>query len=111
MSNILKKRIMRRIYTVYALRYVLSRTAFKVYAAVALLFGIKIFVHVAAVAENMPDLNNVAGLYNFTASAVVNTELAVQLIVFGTAALAVWIMRDAVRNIFARTIQSRMRTN
>lgn len=108
MSNILKKRIMRRVYTVYALQRVLSRTAFKIYAAVALLFGIKSFIHVAAVAENMPDFSNLSGLYNFSLHAVVNTGIAVQFIVFGVVALVVWTMRDAVKNIIAHKIQGRM---
>ena len=109
MNNTLKKRIMRRVYTVYALQKMLSRTAFKVYASVALLFGIKTFIHVAAVAENMPDFSNLSGLYNFSLHAVVNTGIAVQFIVFGVAALAIWTMRDMVKNIFAHKIQGRMR--
>ena len=99
---------MRRVYTVYTLQKVLSRTAFKVYVAVALLYGIKIFIHVAAVVKNMPEFSNLSGLYNFSLHAIVNTEVAVQLIVFGVAALAVWTMRDVVKNIFAHTIQSKM---
>ncbi|MFQ5662069.1 MAG: hypothetical protein ACE5F2_02345 [Candidatus Paceibacteria bacterium] len=106
----MKKRIMRRVYAVYALKRVLSRTAFKIYVAVALLFGIKTFIHVAAVAENMPDFSNLSGLYNFSLQAVVNTEITVQFIVFGVVALVVWTMRDAVKNILAHKIQSRMST-
>lgn len=101
---------MRRVYTVYALRRVLSNTALKVYAGIALLYGIKVFVHVEAVANNMPDLNNLSGLYNFSLYAVVNTDIAVQFIVFGVAALAVWIMRDAIKNILTHGMQSQMRS-
>lgn len=101
MSNILKKRIMRSIYIVYAIRKALSNAAFKIYAGIALLYGIKIFVHVEAVANNMPDFSNLSGLYNFMEYAVMNTEFAVQLIVLGTFAFAVWIIRDAIKNIFS----------
>jgi hypothetical protein len=102
MDNVqLKNRIMRRVYAIYVLRKVFSGTAYKIYAGVALLFGIKVFVHVAAVAENMPDLTDLAGLYNFSLYAIMHTEFAVQFIVFGTAALAIWVMRDSIRNILA----------
>jgi len=111
MDNLqIKKRIMRRVYTVYALRKVLSNTALKIYASIALLYGIKVFVHVAAVAENMPDFSNVAGLYNFMLYSVMNTELAVQFIVFGSAVLAIWVMRDTIKNIFARSMQNSMQS-
>ena len=109
MNNIqLRKRIMRRVYAVYALQKVLSRTALKVYAGLALLYGVKVFVHVEAVANNMPDFTNLSGLYDFSLSAIVNTNIAVQFIVFGVAALAVWIMRDAIRNIFTHGMRNSM---
>ncbi|MEK7589998.1 MAG: hypothetical protein AAB475_01970 [Patescibacteria group bacterium] len=106
MNNLqLKKRIMRRVYTVYALHKIVSRAAFKVYLGVVLLFGIKILVHVEAVANNMPEVSDVAGLYNFIMYSVLNTEFSVQLIVFGVAGLVVWVMRDAIKNIFSRGIR------
>ena len=104
MNNLqLKKRIMRRVYTIYAFRKVLSRTAFKVYAGLLLLYGIKVFVHVEAVANNMPQLSDLKGLYNFTTYALVHTGIAVQLIVFGVAGLAVWVMRDAIRKVVSNS--------
>lgn len=108
MSNILKKRIMTSVYTIYVLRKMFSNTALKVYAGVALLYGIKVFVHVAAVINNMSDINNLSGLYNFLLNAIVNTDIAVQFIVFGILALVVWITVDTMKNIFTRGIQSQM---
>lgn len=84
----------------YVLGKVLSKFALKVYATLALLYGIKIFVHVEAVANNMPDFKNLSGLYTFMTDAALNTNLAVQFIVFGIVMLVAWIMRDAIRNIF-----------
>ncbi len=101
----LKKRIMRRVYALYVLGKVLSKAALKVYATLALLYGIKIFVHVEAVANNMPDFNNLSGLYTFMTNAALNTDLAVQFIVFGVVALVAWVMRDAIKNIFEDMIK------
>jgi hypothetical protein len=106
MNNLkLKKRIMRRVYALYVLGRVLSRAAFKVYATLALLYGIKIFVHVEAVANNMPDLSNLSGLFDFMTYAAVNTNLAVQFIIFGVAALVVWVLRDAIKDIFENILK------
>jgi hypothetical protein len=101
----LKKRIMRRVYMFYVLGKMLSKLAFKVYAGLALLYGIKIFVHVEAVANNMPDFSNTSALYNFMSSAALNTNLAVQFIIFGVVALVAWIMRDVIKNIFENMAQ------
>lgn len=101
-----KKRIMRRVYALYVLGKVLSKLAFKVYAGLALLYGIKIFVHVEAVANNMPDFNNLSGLYTFMTQAALNTNLAVQFIIFGVVALAVWVLRDVIKNIFEDMIKN-----
>lgn len=108
MNYALKKRIMRKVYTVYALRKILSKTAFKIYVAVALLFGIKVFIHVSAVIRNLPNFRNLSGLYNFLLYAVVNTEVAVQFIIFGITALVVWIMKDMVKNIFIYKIREQI---
>lgn len=89
----------------YIIGKMLSRLAFKIYTGLALLYGIKIFVHVEAVAQNMPDFNNLSGLYNFMTYAALNTELAVQFIIFGVIALIVWVMRDAIKNIFENMLK------
>ena len=107
MNNILKKRIMRRVYIVYALRKMLSRTAFKLYASLVLLFGIARLLHVRAIGENISEVG-FAGLYNFAFYSIMNTELAVQFLMFGVAAFGVWVMRDAVKNILTHTMYSSM---
>jgi len=84
---------------------VLSKLAFKIYAGLALLYGIKVFVHVEAVANNMPDFNNLSGLYTFMTNAALNTDLAVQFIVFGVVALIAWVLRDAIKNIFENMLK------
>ena len=68
-------------------------------------YGIKIFVHVEAVANNMPDLSNLSGLFDFMTYAAVNTNLAVQFIIFGVAALVVWVLRDAIKDIFENILK------
>jgi len=83
----------------------LSKLAFKIYAGLALLYGIKVFVHVEAVANNMPDFNNLSGLYTFMTNAALNTDLAVQFIVFGVVALIAWVLRDAIKNIFENMLK------
>lgn len=96
---------MRRVYMLYVLGKVLSKLAFKIYAGLALLYGIKVFVHVEAVANNMPDFNNLSGLYTFMTNAALNTDLAVQFIVFGVVALIAWVLRDAIKNIFENMLK------
>ena len=89
----------------YVLGKVLSKLALKIYAGLALLYGIKVFVHVEAVANNMPDFNNLSGLYTFMTNAALNTDLAVQFIVFGVVALIAWVLRDAIKNIFENMLK------
>lgn len=101
MDNLqLKKRIMRRVYAIYAFRKALCATAFKVYISLVLLYGIKVFVHVEAVANNIPQLSDFSGLYNFMLYSVINTELVVQFVIFGIATLIIWVMRDAIKKYF-----------
>ena len=107
MNNLhLKKKIMRRVYMLYVLGKVLSRAAFKVYATLALLYGIKIFVHVEAVANNMPEFSNLSALFDFMSYAAVNTNLAVQFLIFGIVALVVWVLRDSIKNIFEHSVRN-----
>ena len=89
----------------YVLGKVLSRAALKVYATLALLYGIKIFVHVEAVANNMPEFSNLTAVYNFMSYAAVNTNLAVQFIVFGIVALVAWVLRDVIKSTLKHRIQ------
>lgn len=98
MNNLqLKKRIMRKIYAIYAFRKAFSNLAFKIYTGLVLIYWIKVFVHVEAVANNMPKLSDLSGLYNFMTYSVLNTELSVQLIIVGVAGLIIWTMRDIIR--------------
>lgn len=98
MNNLqLKKRIMRKIYAIYAFRKVFSNMAFKIYTGLILIYAIKVFVHVEAVANNMLKLSDLSGLYNFMSDSVLNTELSVQLIIVGVFGLIVWTMRDFIR--------------
>jgi hypothetical protein len=107
MNNLqLKKRIMRKVYMLYVLGKMLSKIALKIYAGLALLYGIKIFLNVGAIANNMPSLNNLSGLYNFMTYAALNTELAVQFIIFGIVALIAWVARDAIKHIFEHTVKN-----
>lgn len=93
-----KNRIMRRVYAVYVLQKVINHMAFKIYASLVLLYGIKVFIHVEAVVNNMPKISDVAGLYNFIMYSVLNTGVSVQLIVFGVIGFVVWMIRDFIKD-------------
>ena len=86
----------------YVVGKAISKTALKIYAALALVYGVKVFIHVEAVANNMPEFGNLSALFNFMTYAAVNTDLAVQFIVFGTVALVAWVLRDSIRSIFSQ---------
>jgi len=100
----LKRKIMRRIYFMFAVRKALSPVALKLYAFIALLwFGVS-QVSMGNIIANMPQVTNVSAFYDFYTSALVNTEFAVQMILAGIAFFIVWMIWDMKRNLFAAQV-------
>jgi len=94
-SNILKKRIMRRVYVIYTLRQALSPLALKVYVLAVSFVGIASLVSVGNVFANMPA--DLLGMFTFVFYALTHTEFVVQLLIFGTLAVALWLVRDLAK--------------
>lgn len=95
----IKKRIMRRIKTIYYLRKILNPFTMKGTVLAFSLAGFASLVHVAAVFENMPSLLNTTSFLSFSYNAFLNTEFAVQALILALFVTTVWLMRDVVLKI------------
>ena len=90
----LETRIMHRIYTVHLLRRLarpFGLRAWLLFIAAAPLF---FFVSLREVFQNAAGVSGASGFYTFAQSAVVNTELVVQLGLLGLLIFAVLTLRD-----------------
>jgi len=100
MENIntqLKKRIMRRVYTTFLIRKILSPLAVKMYVLAAFVgFSVQ-FVSVGNVVANMPRLTDLSALYNFSTSAFLNTEFAMQILSAGVLVAIFLLLKDIVK--------------
>lgn len=82
----------------YYLKKVCNPLMFKVYTLTAALVGMTSLVSVTNVFKNMPSLLEVGSVYRFVNSAIVNTELSVQLVLGITVLVAVLLVRDTIKN-------------
>ena len=87
-----QKRIMRRIYIVHALRFVLSPMVIKPIVALVLVLRLSRYVSFAHVFENIP--RDIGRLPKFVSSAFINTEIASLVLFAITTFVAVWFVRD-----------------
>lgn len=94
MNDDMKKRIMRRVYMIYAVRAAISFTACKVYAIGVIVWGITNYISFRHVFGNAPKWNDVGAQYAFISSAVVHTETAVWILMFTFACFMLWVARD-----------------
>jgi len=99
----LQKRIMRRVYAVWALRALASTFALKLYALVAFAIGMTYHVSFANVLHNLSGIGGFSAYYSFFSSAVVNTEAVSLLFLVGIVALGVWIIKDLSKQTTHRT--------
>ena len=98
MSNI-QKNVMRRVRTVHAVRPWLRTRMLSLIAIVVGLVGIGHEVFVAQVIANMPSVTDVAALTRFFASALFNTEFAVQVMVGLCVIAFVWFVVDGAKSL------------
>lgn len=98
-EQLLKKRIMRRVYFTYAVRRILNPLTVKAVLGVVL-FGVAAsFISIRNVIMNMPDPLDVGGMYSFAVFAFRNTETTVQLLTL-LGLIAVFLsVRDMLRNL------------
>lgn len=92
----LNTRIMRRVYAIWMLRKVTSPRVVKSLILLASIWQIKDRVFVAKVFENMPSLADIQATYSFFSSAMMHTQLAVQVSILAGALLSLLLLRDFI---------------
>lgn len=95
-ANVLKKKIMRRVYTMYVLRLIINRFALKCVVLLFFAVGVVSVVSVTDVLANMPSLLDTAALFYFSKYAFMNAELTVQTLLFGTTVFMMWLAKDLI---------------
>ena len=95
-ANILKKKIMRRVYAMYALRLVINRFVLKCAALIFLGVGVVSVISVTDVLANMPHLLDTMALFYFSKYAFMNAELSVQAFLLGMTVFMMWLGKDLV---------------
>ena len=96
MSANLKTRIMRRAYTIWALRMATSPMVVKFLIIVASVWQFKENVFVSKVFENMPSVLDASATYSFFSSALLHTQLIVQTSVLAVAVFSLLLLRDFI---------------
>ncbi len=94
MKQPLRSKIMGGIYAVYLLRKAYSATAIKAYVLGISLGAMAFAVSLAHIVENALRVKGITGLFDFAASAVLNTEMSVQLLLITAALAFVLMVRD-----------------
>ncbi len=97
-NTTLEQKIMKQVVRVHYLKKVFNPLMFKAYILVAALLGMASLVSVANVFKNMPSFLEVGSLYNFTSSAIVNTELSVQLVLGAVIFIVALLIKDTIQN-------------
>ena len=90
----LKQRIMWRVYTIWAARAALSRTALKVYILAVILWRSTTYVSYEKVLHNAPSLTNVEGNVEFYSGAFSHTEHTNAILFIGLFILTAWVIFD-----------------
>ncbi len=93
-NTLLTKRIMRRIYFVWAIRMMLSPVVLKSLIAVLFFWRSTAFVSYANVFANAPQFWDIPRNVQFFRSAAMHAETTTLLLVFGTIVLAAWVCMD-----------------
>jgi hypothetical protein len=95
MFNI-KQRIMWRVYAFWAARKATRPLALKVYVAALLLWRSTSYIHYRSVFMNAPTITHVGQEVTFMQGALAHAETAAVVLLFGLAAIAVWMIADLV---------------
>lgn len=97
MSSQLEKRIMKRVYYTYLLRYFRTKVGLKLLALVAIMSAISGGVSIKNVSSNMPSITDPITTLSFFGGAFINTEISIQLFVAGFFVIACLFMVDLVK--------------
>ena len=98
----LEQRIMHRVYTVHALRRLARPFGLRAWLLFIACSPLFIFVSFREVWQNAADVSGASGFYAFAQSAVLNTELAVQLGLFGVLVFVALTLRDFLPRLSLR---------
>jgi len=97
--EMLEEKVMQRVRRIHMLRRVFSATACKVYGLVLLVAGLFSTVSIAHVYANMPSIMTPTACCKFLLGAITNTDLVVQLMLFGLVVSVGMLLRDGVRGV------------
>lgn len=96
MSKVFKKRIMRRVYTIWALRRIFSPFSMKLLILLGIVKQSANLIFVRSVLHNAPSpLDPIANL-QFFSGAFFHTNLTIKLLLISILALSAWLLRDIV---------------
>jgi hypothetical protein len=93
----LKRRIMRRVYAIYAIRLALHPTTLRLAAVLALFWRSTAYISYTNVLANSPSIFDIRGELNFLQAALANTETVTFTMLAAVGVLAIWLAADALR--------------
>ena len=93
----LKKKIMRRVYTVYYMRQLRRVLAVEVFAFTFFAFMLISRISVSHIIENMPRFSDIPALFRFLTAAFFNTEFVVQVVFVGVAVASFLLLKDIIK--------------
>ena len=95
-SNLLTKRIMRRVHVIWGIRLALHPTTLKVLIAALLVFRSMKYVSYANVLANMPSLADVSAQIEFARSAMYHAQPMTLILLSSVVWLSVWAVADTL---------------
>ncbi len=93
----LKRRILNRIYIIYATRRILAPFMLKVYITLVLLWQLVINVSLGNIVKNAPGLK--LGTINFFTQAFIDTAMGIKILLIVGFVVSVWLMKDMVASV------------
>jgi hypothetical protein len=96
MSKVFKKRIMRRVYTIWALRQIFSPFSMKLLILLGIMKQSANLIFVRSVLHNAPGNLNPVANYQFFSGAFFHTNLTIKLLLISTLVFSAWLLRDIV---------------
>lgn len=94
MSKVFKKRIMRRVYAIWALRKIFSPFSMKLLILLGIVKQSANLIFVRSVLHNAPSPFDPVANYQFFSTAFFHTNITVKLLFILTFALSFWLLRD-----------------
>jgi hypothetical protein len=96
MSKVFKKRIMRRVYAIWALRQIFSPFSMKLLILLGIVKQSANLIFVRSVLSNAPSPLDPMANFQFFSGAFFHTNLTIKLLLISTIALSFWLLRDII---------------